>query len=166
MERFKGRPDKLIYRSVKIDLKRNPELRDLNLDDNYSKMQIIKDDNSTKARQVPIMKMTQKFELNPLLPAETQIRKTEFNLTKGLVYVYYHFREGRVTSNEECYKREDLLGQAKMGDMNEKDTEENKTQQLHKRIDEMERKCHEQIKDHERNAKNELDSRVQMEKTI
>ena len=60
------------------------------------------------------------------IAAEQQIRKTEFNLEKGRVYIYYHYRDGKITSNAETFVRDDLIGEAKLGDMNEKDTEENK----------------------------------------
>lgn len=70
--------------------------------------------------------MSQRFALDPELPADAQIRKTEFNLDKGRVFIYYHFREGKITSNSESFVRDDLIGEAKLGDMNEKDTEENK----------------------------------------
>jgi hypothetical protein len=33
-------------------------------------------------QEVVIKKMTQKFELDPTIPAESQIKKTEFNLDK------------------------------------------------------------------------------------
>lgn len=70
--------------------------------------------------------MAQKFAMDPELPAEQQIRRTEFNLEKGRVYIYYHFRDGKITSHQEEFIRDDLIGEAKLGDMNEKDTEENK----------------------------------------
>lgn len=135
---YKGREDKLIYRSVTF----NPEIRvnpkDLTIMDNHYKKECV------------IIKMSQRFSLDAERPAESQIRKTEFNLDKKRVYLFYHFREGKVTANSEEFDREKLIGQVKVGDINEKDTEENKEQQVHKRIIEMERKCHEQIKDHEK----------------
>jgi hypothetical protein len=60
------------------------------------------------------------------MPAESQIRRTEFNIEKGRVYIYYHFRDGKITAHSEQFNREDLIGEAKLGDMNDKDTEENK----------------------------------------
>lgn len=66
--------------------------------------------------------------MDPNKPAEGQIRKTEFNLDKNkqMVHIFYHFREGKVTSNSESFEREKLIGQVKVGDINDKDTEENK----------------------------------------
>jgi uncharacterized coiled-coil protein SlyX len=46
--------------------------------------------------------------------------------------------------------RDDLISEAKLGDMNDKDLVEDKTQQTNKRIIEMERKCHEQVKEQEK----------------
>lgn len=72
--------------------------------------------------------MAQKFAMDPDVPAEQQIRRTEFNLEKGRVFIFYHFRDGKITSNSEQFERDALIGEAKLGDMNEKDTEENKQQ--------------------------------------
>jgi hypothetical protein len=66
--------------------------------------------------------------MDPSKPADGQIRKTEFNLDKGKVFIFYHFKTAKITAHSESFKRDDLIGQAKLGDMNEKDTEENKTQ--------------------------------------
>lgn len=129
---YKNREDKLVYRSVTF----NPDLRvqpkDLTIANNHY-----------RNRECVILKMSQRFELDPYKPAEGQIRKTEFNLAKGMVYIYYHFREGKVTAKFEEFERDKLIGQVKVGDINDKDTEESKEQQVHKRIIEMERKCHE-----------------------
>jgi hypothetical protein len=65
--------------------------------------------------------MTQRFDLDLSLPAETQIRKTEFNLEKGKVYIYYHYREGKVTCDFQQFDRSELIGEIKVGDMNEKE---------------------------------------------
>ena len=71
--------------------------------------------------------MSQRFALDPTKNADSQIMKTEFNLEKDRVFIYYHFRDGKITSNSETFIREELIGQLRLGDMNEKDTEENKT---------------------------------------
>lgn len=104
--------------------------------------------------------------MDPELPAEQQIRRTEFNLEKGKVFIYYHFRDGKITSQSEQFERAALIGEAKLGDMNEKNTEENKQQQVNKKIIEMERRCHEQIKEYEKNAQSESQWRHEGERTI
>ncbi len=43
-----------------------------------------------------------------------------------MIYIYYHFREGKITSRMEEYVREILITNTKGGDINEKDTEESK----------------------------------------
>ena len=68
--------------------------------------------------------MTQKFELDPELPAETQIKKTEFNLDKKQVYLYYHYKDGRITANDEDFPRDELIGANKLSDMNDGEKEE------------------------------------------
>lgn len=117
-ERYKGREDKLIYRSVTFDPRRPKGKKDLTIQDNHC--------NKNNKDESVILKMSQRFALDPEIPAEQQIRKTEFNLEKGRVFIYYHYREGKVTSNSESFIRDELIGEAKLGDMNEKDTEENK----------------------------------------
>jgi hypothetical protein len=47
-------------------------------------------------------------------------------LQKGKIYIYFHFREGKITSNSEEYERDKLITNAKGGDINEKDAEEGK----------------------------------------
>ena len=87
---------------------------DLKINDNHIK------------RECVILKMTQLFSKDEDRPAELQIRKTEFNLQKGKIYIYYHYREGKITSNMEEYERDKLITNSKGGDINEKDTEESK----------------------------------------
>jgi len=113
-----------------------------------------------------VRKMTQKFELDPWYPAETQIKKTEFNLDKKRVFIYYHYKDGKITAAYKDFSRDDLIGQSKLSDMNDKEQEETQTQQTQKRILDMEVKCHEQIKEYERNAQGELSAHIDNEKNI
>ena len=83
-ERYKGREDKLIYRSVtyaddaqKVDPAQDLVIEDMNL-----------------KKELKIKKMAQKFELDPTKPAEIQIKKTVFNMEQGEVVVDYHYKEG------------------------------------------------------------------------
>ena len=137
-ERYKGREDKLVYRSVTF----NPDLsgvtdKDLKLVDNHHV------GNKHKG-EVIIKKMTQKFTLDPEVKAEEQIRRTEFSLEKGRVFIFKHFNSGRITTGNETYVRDELIGgDAKVGgDMNEKDAQESQKAQTNKRILDMERRCH------------------------
>ena len=82
-ERFKGRLDKLIYRSVTYD-------PDVAVD--VHQHHYIED--KVYQRNYYIKKMAQKFELDPEKPANEQIRKTEFNISKNQVLIYYHYKEG------------------------------------------------------------------------
>ena len=112
--------------------------------------------------------MTQKFGLDGDKIAEEQIRRTEFNLSKGRVYIYKHFNNGRITTGSETYIRDELIGgDAKVGgDMNDKDAQESQKAQTNKRILEMERKCHEQIKEQEKGALAETNWKLEFEKNI
>ena len=83
-ERYKGREDKLVYRSVTF----NPDWserkeKDISLNDNH----LAAGGTKNKGEAI-ILKMTQKFGLDPDHIAEEQVRRTEFNLAKGKVYIY------------------------------------------------------------------------------
>ena len=54
------------------------------------------------------------------------MRKTEFNFDKQAVYIFYHYEDGKITSNEEEWDRADLLGDAKVDDPNGNEQEETK----------------------------------------
>jgi hypothetical protein len=154
-EYYKGREDRLIYRSVTFDPEKPADGQSLKLKENNHPNQ-----------DVVIGKMTQKFELDPWFPAEAQIKKTEFNLDKKRVYIYYHYKEGKITADYKDFSRDELIGQSKLSDMNDKEVEETQTQQTQKKILEMEVKCHEQIKEYERNAQGELMAHIDNEKNI
>jgi hypothetical protein len=109
-ERYKNRPDKLIYRSVTYSEK----LYDFSSGDS-----IIKDNNLDK--EIKVKKMTQKFELDPSKPAEEQKRKTVFNLETDEIVIYYHFKEGQIFRKPSHYDRNVLRNSGNQGDMNEKD---------------------------------------------
>lgn len=110
IEEYKNRPDKLIYRSVTFspnsDLLQQTSLK-------------IKENNY--GREVVINKMTQKFELDPDLPAANQIKKTEFNIAMKQVFIYYHYEEGKITTRDEEWDRDDLIGHANIDNVNDKD---------------------------------------------
>ena len=82
------------------------------------------------------------------------------------VIVSYHFKEGQVFRKPKVYNRQELISQGKSGDMNEKDTDESKEQQEFKQINQMEQKCHAQIKYHEKLAGGEREQRKDKEKII
>ena len=114
IEEYKNRPDRLIYRSCVFDPEKSPRNTDLKMEENnYNK-------------SVKLKKMTQKFDLDPDLPAATQIKKTEFNLDLQKVYIHYHYEEGKITSSEEQWDRNQYIGQAKLDNVNDKDSEESK----------------------------------------
>ena len=97
------------------------------------------------------------------------MRKTEFNLQKGRVYIYKHFNSGRITTGGETYVRDELIGgDAKAGGemSGDKDHEESQKAQTNKRILEMERRCHEQIKEQEKGSFAETSWKVEFEKNI
>lgn len=40
------------------------------------------------------------------------------------MYIYYHYRNGKITANKREFNREDLIGKQKISDMNDKDTDD------------------------------------------
>ena len=72
-------------------------------------------------KEVLIDKMTQKFELDRELPASNQIKKTEFNILLGKVFIFYHYEEGKITTRDEVWKRNDLIGNANIDSVDNKD---------------------------------------------
>lgn len=110
--------------------------------------------------------MSQKYAVNPALPAGDQIRKTEFNIQKKEVKIYYHYEKGKVTAKEETFNRDDLQGQNKVGDMNDKEAEESKTQQIYKKILEMEHLCLDEIKSQEKANQANTDYRAKAEEAV
>ena len=147
IEEYKNRPDKLIYRSVTFNP--NAELTQQTLrlkENNYGK-------------EVLINKMTQKFELDPDMPAANQIKKTEFNLLKRRVYIKFHYEEGKITSRGESFDRDELIGHAKIDNVNDKDQEDSKEQQVKKRYHELEMNCYQMINTAETNMLSECQQR-------
>lgn len=113
-ELFKGREDRLVYRSVTFDLNGSTSAQGITMkESNFDQV-------------VAIKKMIQKFDLDPEKPAEYQIKKTEFNIEKQMVYIHYHYKQGQITANSEEYKREKLIGVDKNSDVEkEEDSKEN-----------------------------------------
>jgi len=53
-----------------------------------------------------------------------------FNMVNGVqrgeIFIYYHYKEGKITSRMETYKRNVLITSSKGGDLNDKDAVESK----------------------------------------
>lgn len=156
IEKYKDREDHLEYRSVTF--------KPIQPNEKDASMLEHKDIHFKSAK---ILNMVQKFGLNKEMPAEDQIRETEFNIEKGDVNIYYHYKEGKITAKEKTYQRKDLISNSNAVDeINNKETEENALQQEHKKIHEMEMKCHHQINAQEESAFTERDFRNNKEKDI
>lgn len=122
IEKYKDREDHLEYRSVSFI--------PINKDKKDASMLELKDIHYKCAK---ILNMVQKFGLDPERPAEEQIRMTEFNIEKGDVNIYYHYKDGKITAKEKNFKRKDLIGNSSAVDeMNNKETVENALQQEQK----------------------------------
>lgn len=154
IEKYKDREDHLEYRSVSF--------YPIQKDKKDSTVLELKDIHFKCAK---ILNMVQKFGLNPEMPADEQIRETEFAIDKEVVNIYYHYKGGKITANEKHYNRKDLIGNSStVEDINNKEIEDNALQQELKRIHEMEMSCHHQINNQEEAAFTESDSRATKEK--
>jgi hypothetical protein len=105
-ERYKNREDHMIYRSVTFDASRGSgqgAANNFTLIDNWVKNVIIK-------------KMTQKFSCSPDEEEERQLSKTEFNMDKKKVFLFYHYKDGRITNKSETFDADELLDHNKSGD--------------------------------------------------
>ena len=154
IEEYKNRPDKLIYRSVTFSPEAVLSNQSLRLKEN------------NYGREVLINKMTQKYELDQDLPATNQIKKTEFNIETKRVSIYYHYEEGKITTHDEDYDRDDLIGHATPDNVNDKDQEESKDMQIKKKYHELEMHCHQQINGQENQMLSEIQTRNESENSI
>lgn len=155
IEKYKDREDHLEYRSVIFHPVNQSQKNDIKLE--------LKDIHFKSAN---ILSMVQRFGLNKELPAEEQIRETEFNIEKGDVNIYYHYRDGQITANEISYDRKKLIANSAVDEVSSKEQEDNAKQQELKKIHEMEMKCHREINTQEESAGAEKDSRLTKEKEI
>lgn len=110
--------------------------------------------------------MTQKFELDPDLPATNQIKKTEFNIKNKTVYIFYHYEEGKITTHDEELNRDELIGHANIDNVNDKDQEESKEQQIKRKYHELEMHCIQQINSQESQMLSEIQNRNESEQAI
>jgi hypothetical protein len=130
-ERYKNRPDRLVYRSVTFSDKSFNRESGLTIKDN-----------NFNQRELNIRKMTQKFEKGTHMPAHEQIRKTVFNIDLQKIYIHYHYADGMIFSEPEIHDRDKLRGDNTLGDMNDKESDiESKTQQRNAMILKMETDC-------------------------
>lgn len=109
-EKYKGREDKLVYRSctfdpnVVVDTNKDIYIQDKTYNRNYFQK-----------------KVAQKFEIDKNKPASEQIRKTEFHIQDNKVFIYYHYEEGQIFRKPVELNRIDLIQHGKMGDVGDQD---------------------------------------------
>jgi hypothetical protein len=100
--------------------------------------------------------MCEKYEVNPFKAADEQIRKIVFDIQHNKITEYFHYKEGKVTSDLNEYDRDGNY-MSKIGEMHEKDMDKGNafTQRKHKAIA-MEKDCHTNIRNQEKVALEEL----------
>lgn len=140
IEKYKGRIDHLIYRSVTFDPDAIPEGRDLVFKENHS------------GKEVLILKMTQKFELDPARPPEQQLRKIVFDQVKKKIFEYYHYRENNI--KEDC--REHSLDSIQSVDSAEKEDVSSEEYLKRQELNNIKKNCVNQINTQEASAAREF----------
>jgi len=85
--------------------------------------------------------MSQKYSLDPEGDEERQVARTEFNMEKDKVFLYYHYRNGRITNKARTFEAADIQDQSRSGDND--DTLETPTSQILKEIYDRRVGCHE-----------------------
>lgn len=86
----------------------------------------MKDNNLNQ--DVRILKMTQKFDLDPWdKEVEKQIKKFECNMEKKTLKIFYHYADGKITSKDCEYDRDSVITNSKGSD--DKQVESNFEQQ-------------------------------------
>ena len=107
IERYKSRPDKLVYRSVTFDPDKTVETRDRIFNEHHSKADVV------------IKKMTQKYELDKSRQPEVQHSKVVINCDKKLLIEYFHYSESSVKQVVKDHNMDDL----RATDTNEKEAD-------------------------------------------
>ena len=107
IEKYRARPDKLIYRSITFDPDKGNDSKDTTFNEMHS------------GGNVVINKMTQKYELDPTRPPEVQHKKVVINYQTKKLIEYFHYSENSVKQVIKEHNLESL----RTTDTNEKDTE-------------------------------------------
>mmetsp|Transcript_36122 Transcript_36122/g.81720 ORF Transcript_36122/g.81720 Transcript_36122/m.81720 type:complete len:855 (+) Transcript_36122:52-2616(+) len=96
-EDFQDRDDRLVYHSVTLD-------KELPMERGGRKLLTY---NVESFGEIPIRKMSEKFERNPEVPCDEDIYKICYFLAEGKIRVDYHREPGRLTYNSITYLNED-----------------------------------------------------------
>ena len=118
-----------------------------------------------------VIKMTQRFSKNSMLPANEQISKMVIDMLKQKLVVYYHMNEGEITPKIINYSRESMLGFAKVSETSaDKKVGDTSDQQDHQKMLAMEKDCLKDIIKQETAAQEEekliRTNKVTIEKTL
>ena len=93
-----NREDNLIYRSVTFQPNYKADNASLSLKDNNLN------------QEVRILKMTQKFDLDPWdKNVEKQIKKFECNMEKKALKICYHYADGKITAKDDMWDRDYVI---------------------------------------------------------
>jgi len=72
--------------------------------------------------------MSQKYSLDPDDDEERQVARTEFNMEKEKVFLFYHYRNGRITNKARTFEMILLVDASRSGEND--DNEETSESQI------------------------------------
>eukprot|EP00357_Protocruzia_adherens_P037882 CAMPEP_0114983882 /NCGR_PEP_ID=MMETSP0216-20121206/6955_1 /TAXON_ID=223996 /ORGANISM="Protocruzia adherens, Strain Boccale" /LENGTH=833 /DNA_ID=CAMNT_0002345931 /DNA_START=33 /DNA_END=2534 /DNA_ORIENTATION=+ len=154
-EYYEGRDDRIVERSIKFRPAGGKKPKDPYVIHNHS-----------LNGEIIIEKMTEKFAKNEEIPNEDQIAKIVFNIEKGKIFVYNHFKKGKITAEMKEFSREGGLGMAKLPDMADKEHVESKKYQEKQKILSLEKEFFTEFRNEEGDLKNEMEEKEKFENQI
>jgi len=140
IERYKSRPDKLIYRSITFDPGKTLDVKDTAFKDNHS------------GKNVVTRKMTLRYELDKTRPPEVQHSKVVINYDKKILTEYFHYSENSVKQ----VVKEHSLETLRSTDANDKEAEKTVAEQRKQVLNKIMKDCIADIQSQEEKAYKEL----------
>ncbi len=140
IEKYRSRPDKLVYRSITFDPDKNQENKDVTFRELHSKKEVV------------IKKMTQKYELDKTRSPEVQHSKVVINYDKKVLIEYFHYSENSVKQAV----LEQSLDTLRTTEANEKETEKSGEEQRKQALTKIIKDCMNDIQSQEYTAGKEM----------
>eukprot|EP00744_Colponema_vietnamica_P009141 GILI01013024.1.p1 GENE.GILI01013024.1~~GILI01013024.1.p1 ORF type:complete len:864 (-),score=300.12 GILI01013024.1:45-2513(-) len=150
IEEFETRDDYLIYRSATLEPLRG----------------VPKQTITSGGKEYGIRKMTQKFARNPFKEAAKDAAKVVFYSSEGTITIYYHYDDHHVTAPMSRFSKDGSNALVRAVDPFASEPDEALLQEEQQRLLQQEKDCLSSIKDAEREASEELATRLNEEKRI
>lgn len=107
IERFEGRDDFVIYRSVAVEpASVNPQGRN-----KYGMIKLARggrgEGSDGRGEEAPVRKVTEKFARNPRKPASQDVRKRTYFISEGTIRLDYHYSSRAITASSLTLDKQD-----------------------------------------------------------